>query len=107
MAIFEKVVEKVESDTAPYRLYHSDKSHTRIIQSLSFSDNEELVATGGKDKRVKIHSVKDKKVICTKMFENSITAVAFAPAKVSSSQFVVIGFEDGNIEVHQFNEETN
>lgn len=63
----------------PYTLYYDDKTHTRIVYGISFSHDEKFIATGARDKRIKIHSINDKKVIFNKVLSNTITALTFAP----------------------------
>ena len=80
----------------PYVLHYEDKSHSRIIYSLSFSEDELFVATCSRDKRVKIHSLLEKKVVFTKLFENIPTAVCFAHITSAEGKYVIVlGYESG------------
>lgn len=99
----------VSTATAPYELIYSDKSHSRIIHSLSFSSDEKWLATGARDKRVKIHSLVDgNKVVLTKLLATPITAIAFAPSVADSHKYtLVVGYEEGKLEVYEFDSVAN
>lgn len=47
-----------------FDLLLSTEAHTRAILCVSFNPTGQLVATGGRDKFVKIHSVAEKKKVC-------------------------------------------
>ncbi|EAR85742.1 elongator complex protein (macronuclear) [Tetrahymena thermophila SB210] len=93
----------------PYALYYNDKSHTRIIYSAAFSHDEKFIATGARDKRIKIHSILDKKVIFNKVLSSTITALAFAPIsyKNENSYLIIVGYEEGGMELYEFESNTN
>lgn len=101
--------------TAPYEVIYSDKSHTRIVHSLSFSSDEKYLVTGARDKRIKIHALgssttDEKKVILTKLLATPVTAIAFSPVVKGDANNVyslVVGYEDGKLEVYEFNATTN
>lgn len=95
----------IEDPKKPYVLFFINKSHTRIIWSLSFSHETRLCITGSRDKKLKIWNIEEKNVgyIGGKSFEEGITACAFGDKNIKFSEnisniyMVTVGLESGNI----------
>ena len=92
-----------------FSLTFSDKSHARVIWSVSFSHDSSLIATGSRDKKVKFWKI-DKAadngkchLVFDKQFKDGVTAVAFADRPTNNKAYLVaVGLETGEIEFFEF-----
>lgn len=98
------------NNTVQTQLIARIKAHTRIIWCCSWSYDDQIFATGARDKYVKIWrfnsnpSTMDKNIVIEDsilpIFTQSITAVSFAPNYNSTGYYILaVGMEDGSIEV--------
>lgn len=85
-----------------------DKAHGRIVWGISISHDERLVATGSRDKTVKLWRVpaadagsRDASLsLALPAFAAGVTAVQFAPLGSSlERQLLAVGLEDGQVQV--------
>ena len=94
-----------DDNKKPYRLFSVDKSHSRIIWSLSFSHDEEFCVTGSRDKKMKLWKIGEKVALAgEKTFSEAVTANSFADKSLDflgnsgeKKYLVVVGLENGNI----------
>jgi len=96
-----------EDPKKPYKLFFVDKSHARIIWSLSFSHDSEFCITGSRDKKLKLWRIEEKGVVIAgeKTFSEAIMANAFGDKVIKCEQeakekkfyLVAVGLENGNI----------
>jgi WD40 repeat protein len=55
---------RLNKETGKYELWQSDSSHSRIIRAVSFSHDDKYVATGARDKKIKIFELLEDKIVC-------------------------------------------
>lgn len=93
-------------DNTSFKLVKKIKGHERIIWSCSWSYNDQFIATGSRDKKVKIwNSLKDWKNEGFLTFSFAVTSVAFAPQNELTSSpesligphLLAVGLETGQI----------
>ena len=84
----------------PYKQIFVNKSHNRIINSISFSHNSKYVVTGSRDKKIKIWKLENEKItLSTELgFSDSVNAVAFADKfNMENNYLIAVGLENGKI----------
>lgn len=98
-----------------FQLLAKVKAHARIIWSCSWSADDQYIATGARDKLVKVWRVNHQvlqqadgaksdgalltEVPALPVFACAVTAVAFAPRLHGDSYLLAVGLEDGQIEL--------
>ncbi|KAJ1960252.1 Elongator subunit elp2 [Dispira parvispora] len=95
--------ENPTSTLPEYQLVHTQsKAHTRIIWDASWSHDDTVFATGSRDKCVKLWTMAPEaegttppQLLTTIKFEDSVTAVAFAPALIGGRYYLSVGLENG------------
>ncbi|KAJ1654628.1 Elongator subunit elp2 [Dispira simplex] len=98
-------LENSTSTLPEYQLvYTQSKAHARIIWDASWSHDDAVFATGSRDKTVKLWAMTPEEegttpspaqLMTTLKFEDSITAVAFAPTLIGGRYYLSIGLENG------------
>ena len=77
------------------------KAHLRVVWSCSWTWDDKFVATGSRDKLLKIWRFANAQLeeICSIKFKHAVTAVAWAPIKDSKDYWIAVGLESGEIEI--------
>ena len=88
-----------EDPKKPYKLFFVDKSHARIIWSLSFSHDSQLCITGSRDKKIKLWKIEEKVALAAeKTFNEAITANAFGDKNLGEQAYLVtVATENGSV----------
>lgn len=93
-----------------FKLVHRSKgAHSRIVWSVSWSSDEQLLATASRDQLVKVWSTQGCSArggsgsaqvplaAALPAFPAAVTAVAFAPQAVGGGELLAVGLEDGAV----------
>ena len=83
-------------------LVFSYEAHTRAITSISISPDCDIIATGSRDKIIKLHSISEKKIVAEYVVKKSVHAVAFCGADL-----LAYGCDDGTVILLEINNEKN
>eukprot|EP00828_Plagiopyla_frontata_P039832 TRINITY_DN5257_c0_g1_i3.p2 TRINITY_DN5257_c0_g1~~TRINITY_DN5257_c0_g1_i3.p2 ORF type:complete len:210 (-),score=22.74 TRINITY_DN5257_c0_g1_i3:88-717(-) len=102
---------RTEDPLHPYQLFCLNTSHSRIIWTLSFSNDTKYCLTGSRDKKLKIWKLNenDCQLSIQQNFTTSVTAACFDRNSFAKDQqyLVAIGIENGAIFIYQFNSASN
>ena len=76
------------------------KAHSRIIWSCKFSHDDKLIASGSRDKSLKIWlPQRPQESIHTFSFEHGVTSIDFYHDFVDGKYVIAVGFDSGDIEI--------
>ena len=99
-----------DDEKHPYKLVWGDKSHSRIVWTVSFSPDVKYLMTGARDKLIKIWKLEGEKPakVCEKSFATPVTAVAFSENINSEGKYIfVVGLESGDLHICEFDANAN
>ncbi|KAI8394027.1 WD40-repeat-containing domain protein [Radiomyces spectabilis] len=90
------------NEETPYRLVMTkNKAHARIIWDCSWSADDQLFATGSRDKTIKIwkqSASSEWECVTTIKCPEAVTSLDFAPISVQNERYVLaVGLENGRI----------
>ncbi|KAJ3172556.1 Elongator subunit elp2 [Geranomyces variabilis] len=96
---------QVTEDGQSYELYTSNpKAHARIIWDGAWTHDGRIFATGSRDKTIKFWTFEAtggvSKNVLTMKFDESVTALDFAPKLIHKRYTLAVGLENGDIQVH-------
>lgn len=93
----------------PYKQVWGDKSHARIVWTVSFSHDTKYFITGARDKMIKLWQLSDKPTkVCDKVFSQPVVSVAFSTQAVGENRYLfAVGLENGELHLCDFNASTN
>ncbi|KAJ3131171.1 Elongator subunit elp2 [Geranomyces variabilis] len=96
---------QVTEDGQSYELYTSNpKAHARIIWDGAWTHDGHIFATGSRDKTIKFWTFEAtggvSKNVLTMKFDESVTALDFAPELIHKRYTLAMGLENGDIQVH-------